>query len=681
MRTGAWLLFAAAASVAGVAHGQAAASAQPAAAQAARDVTSYPATFFAEARPNTAMDMINRLPGFTFDGGAQVRGYAGAAGNVIVDGQRPTTKDDDLETLLRRIPASQVERIDIIRGGAPGIDMQGQTVLVNVIRKKNGGTTIVASPVLDYLPKDGREMPSVRLELTRRVDGREFEASLSYFTFWDDGVGGGPHTQTSAPDCAATCDGRLSAKAGGKQYILTSAYETPLAGGDFKVNALLFGQNYLDREATSGTPSSFDDRTRATQDKYKGEFGIHYTKDLRQDLNLELVALQQGQRNLAVSDYAHNDLEHYREGDTLTESILRGVLHYRPLPSLTIDGSVEGAYNLQGTSTVFDQNGVSTSLAGGDARVIERRGEAALGATWTPSPRYTLEVGVKLETSKLTASGSSLTLAKSLLYPKPRVVLTWSPTPNDQVRVRFERVVGQLDFSSFVAASALNTSNTVQLGNADLLPQDAWVSELALERKFWKTGDLTVTLRHSDIGDAVDRIPDPSGQFDEPGNIGHATENELIAGLTAPLDRFLIKNGLLKVQATWRDTTATDPTTHTERPLSKIHPFDGELDFTQDLTSLKSTWGVSVNGHWNETYYRFNEIDRYKLGDFVQVSYEYKPTSKLSVRLELNNVTNRPFEQSFTAYPGPRPAAPSSIDWRSYRSGPEIHLRLRKTFG
>src|SRR6202008_4662017 len=112
------------------------------------DVTTYPVSFFADARPNTAMDMINRLPGFTLSSGAQVRGYAGAAGDVVIDGERPATKQDDLGVVLRRIPATQVERIDVIRGSAPGVDMQGQTVLANVIRKKNGGTTIVATGVL-----------------------------------------------------------------------------------------------------------------------------------------------------------------------------------------------------------------------------------------------------------------------------------------------------------------------------------------------------------------------------------------------------------------------------------------------------------------------------------------------------------------------------------------------------
>jgi hypothetical protein len=83
-------------------------------------ISSYPATFFAESQPRTAYDMIERLPHFTLDTGTSARGFAGTAGNVLVDGIRPTAKTDNLTSILTRIPADEVERIDIIRGGAPG---------------------------------------------------------------------------------------------------------------------------------------------------------------------------------------------------------------------------------------------------------------------------------------------------------------------------------------------------------------------------------------------------------------------------------------------------------------------------------------------------------------------------------------------------------------------------------
>ncbi len=63
--------------------------------------------------------MVDRLPGFTMDTGTSARGFAGTAGNVLVDGARPTAKTDDLSAILDRIPAAAIDHIEVIRGGAP----------------------------------------------------------------------------------------------------------------------------------------------------------------------------------------------------------------------------------------------------------------------------------------------------------------------------------------------------------------------------------------------------------------------------------------------------------------------------------------------------------------------------------------------------------------------------------
>jgi hypothetical protein len=90
---------------------------------------------------------------------------------------------------------------------------------------------------------------------------------------------------------------------------------------------------------------------------------------------------------------------------------------------------------------------------------------------------------MRTEDSTIRATGDLAPEGKTLVYPKPRVVFTWSPDPLDQLRLRVEREVGQLDFGAFAASSSLNAGG-VHLGNPGLLPQDAWVGEAALERPF-----------------------------------------------------------------------------------------------------------------------------------------------------------------------------------------------------
>ncbi len=54
------------------------------------------------------------MPGFNLEqGNDEVRGFAGAAGNVVFNGARPSSKSDSLETILMRIPARRVIRVEV----------------------------------------------------------------------------------------------------------------------------------------------------------------------------------------------------------------------------------------------------------------------------------------------------------------------------------------------------------------------------------------------------------------------------------------------------------------------------------------------------------------------------------------------------------------------------------------
>src|SRR5262245_59505459 len=77
---------------------------------------SYAAQWYQPFAPHTALDMVRQTPGFTLDEGEARRGLSGAVGNVLVDGRRPSAKEQTLEEILQRIPAAQVQGIEILRG-------------------------------------------------------------------------------------------------------------------------------------------------------------------------------------------------------------------------------------------------------------------------------------------------------------------------------------------------------------------------------------------------------------------------------------------------------------------------------------------------------------------------------------------------------------------------------------
>jgi len=76
----------------------------------------YEADFFEKFSPRTALDMVKQVPSFSLqDVDEDKRGYAAAAGNVLIDGERPSTKSQTLEDILQRIPAAQVLRLEVLR--------------------------------------------------------------------------------------------------------------------------------------------------------------------------------------------------------------------------------------------------------------------------------------------------------------------------------------------------------------------------------------------------------------------------------------------------------------------------------------------------------------------------------------------------------------------------------------
>ncbi|WP_313334649.1 Plug domain-containing protein [Sphingobium yanoikuyae] len=126
----------------------------------------YPADFYAPFQPQTALDMLERTLGFLLSEGNSLRGFGGAAGNVLIDGQRPTVKAGGITEVLRRIGAARVERVVLLRGTDP--EAQGQTLAANVILRTDGGGSGNASLKLSHT-RDGRISPSAQISRARRL--------------------------------------------------------------------------------------------------------------------------------------------------------------------------------------------------------------------------------------------------------------------------------------------------------------------------------------------------------------------------------------------------------------------------------------------------------------------------------------------------------------------------------
>src|SRR5205085_11814341 len=108
--------------------------------------TVYDAAFFAQYAPRTALDIAQRVPGFTLDlgnnqsaNGQDVRGFAGTAGNVVFNGARPSTKAETLDVTLTRIPAQRVLRVELGPGDLSGSDYAGKSQVLHVVLSQQSG--------------------------------------------------------------------------------------------------------------------------------------------------------------------------------------------------------------------------------------------------------------------------------------------------------------------------------------------------------------------------------------------------------------------------------------------------------------------------------------------------------------------------------------------------------------
>lgn len=650
-------------------------------------VIAYPAAFFADVRPTSAYDMVLRLPGFSFDKGATVRGLAGSGGNVLIDGQPPLAKNDSLEDILKRIPATSVARVEVIRGGAQGVDMEGRTVMANVVRRQEAGFHGVIQPYFNAV-YDGRFLPGIRLEEQWALPGgRSLELSHQISTghFPNDEYGDGVRVRYGVGGVRLV-DSKVNADSQGSRLATTGAFSTPLLGGRANLSATVM----LNR----GTLELYDNErfTRAVEyekspnNRGQYEAGLRFTRRLSPRVGLETLLFQQ---------YFTQDQRSHFEGLGLTrdfaldrksaESVGRVQFNLSAGPGLKVEAGVEGAFNHLNSQTVLAVNGRPVALPAGDVVVEELRGEAFLRGTWQVVPHITLEGGVRQEASRVTSAGD-VVLNKSLKFLKPRAAVTWAPDAATQVRLRVEREVGQLNFDDFVASPQVASTGVVVSGNPDLTPQQAWVYEVAWERRFWDAGAIVLTYRRFDLTDVVDRAPifGPGGVIlaDAPGNLGAGRKTEIQAGITLPLDRLGLKSAQLKGQVTWRDTKVIDPLNTTSREISTLHPVDWEAHFSQALPAWRMTWGLDLAGGIRERVFRLSEIETKKISPYLSLFVEDRLRPDLTLRVEVTGINLRNARRIREVYVGPRSLGRLNYtDVRDLEWGGDVSIRLRKTYG
>ncbi len=633
--------------------------------------------FFAEQQPNTALDMVNRVPGFSVDDGSGSRGFEGAVGNVLINGARPASKNDTGSNVLSRTTADQVERIELIRGGAPGIDMQGYSVVANVILKSESSRQHILTAYAS-LYDGGQDLFGANYQFTAREGEHSWGITLSDGISSSDSNGVGRVVRTDGNGVVIRDESHFNDGYGGGNSIRGN-YSGPLVGGKVDLTAR-YGIN--DWHSQQLQTSSLVRRESANDnDGDSGEFGAVYTRPISDRWKIETRFIHQFENFSGTSTYRQrlNGVDSPEQvfgyDGTSSETILRGLLRFERSPRLTFETGGELAYNMRETDQAFTVGGVDVPLPSASVTVEETRGEAFGKATFRYDPTLTLEGGLRLEGSTISQSGDA-NQEKSFFFAKPRLLATWTPMENNQVRFRFERELGQLDFSDFAASADLSDGNVFG-GNVDLEPEQRWISELTWERRFWGEGIVSLGLRHDEIIDVLDVIPLPGG-LSATGNIGDGTLDQLSISATIPTTRFGLTGGLVTVSNAWNHTEVTDPTTGRTRPISRVRPNQVVIEFRQDITSLKAQWGFNFLPAFDNITYDPDQQRSFELRDYFEAWAEYKPTADLSIRAQVNIWNDATFEQ--IAYADRTTRAIAYVERRQVDPRTFVQIRVRKTF-
>ena len=666
--------------------------------------TAYDAAFFAQYAPRTAFDIVQRIPGFSLDlgnssaaSGVDVRGFAGTAGNVVINGARPSSKSETLDTLLTHIPASRVIRVEVGPGDLYGADYSSKTQVANLILKEGGGTAgnIAVSAVRHWF---GAIIPSA-------------SGTVSFSR--------GPSTFNIAADTRATDyfeEGfdRVTDAATGELLEFRRKYNSihphdPYVSGSwamekadndsFHINARYQPSTFFLRQKNHVIPTGDEAHDDSLIEDYKNqtsELGGDVTRPLGGGA-LKFVGLANRQHKTTLDEYDAGNLGHTEivgGSQQLTksqrnETIGRLSWSTQRLLGFQFDTGGEFALNtLDYHQELFrlEQGDGKTPivLPIQDARVKETRGEFWINAGRPLTKTLRMDLGLNYEMSHLTVSGDA-SADRKLKFLKPSLTLDWQAPGGWHTQAIVRRTVAQLDFFDFVSSADLSVSGRVNGGNADLQPQRTWEGRLLFEHSIFGKGQARLELGYDLVSLLQDRIlvfDDAGHAFDAPGNLGTGRRQYADLTLDAPLYR-LWKGLRVKLHGNLQRTRVDDPITGQPRDWSGFYPrWLWDADIRRDIG--KFAYGITLSDNRRATFFRTDTLDtNYNEGfPYTSAFVEYRPTANQSLTLDLNDISDTGGARDLVLFdPDRRAGEPSAIEHRFRNSHVRVGITFKQSFG
>ncbi|MDB5695406.1 MAG: TonB-dependent receptor [Sphingomonas bacterium] len=636
-------------------------------ADAAPVTRTYLPADFTRFAPKTAFDMLAQVPGFSIVEAEQERGLGQASENVLINGQRIADKSGGAVGQLRKLPAAQVERIEIVEAATLGLaGLTGQVANVVVKAARTGSGQFEWQP--DFRAHYAR--PNL-FRGSASYTGRS--GAIDYTLSVDNQAGRGAF---GGPVLITGPDGALIER---REEVLHN--ESDLV--TFKTRFGLDGPGSMTARLTlSVTPywapgftsdrrvrADGDDRTRITRSQLTGSL---------YDINGE-VDMALGSGRLKLIGIRHYDFEP-RETTQIT-SFDSGVpaagirLNRTSFIGETI-GRAEYGWNggrnawqlsLERAVNVLDQRGRLAGLTpaggfdplpfpGGTGEVREVRYEATGTLSRPLTPKLDLQLVLGAEQSSL-ARVDGDGAARRFFRPKGSASLAWRPTKGTDASLKLSRRVGQISFYDFLSQPNL-TQDRENAGNPDLVPPQSWELEGQVARELGRWGKTRLRAYGHRVEDIIDIVP-IGATGEGVGNLPSATRLGVESVSTLQFDPLGWSGARLDATIGFVRTRVRDPLTGDQRPISGTRDAYVKLEFRRDVPGSPLAWGGSASYDHNARHFRLSEVFRSWEGPvFDSLFVEHKDVLGLTVRAQVANLLNARHRLDRFVYAGRRNTSP-----------------------
>lgn len=646
--------------------------------------------YFDQFAPRTALDMVRRIPGFTIeDGNRGQRGLGQANQNVIVNGERFSSKSDSIRDQLQRIPVGDVIRIEILDGTAldiPGLSGQ----VANVVYKTSGTSGQFRWRTGFRLYNTEAQLYGGEVSVTGSSGDLDYTISLSNENnrFGADG----PTLITDAN--GQLIEEQFSKFSGKFDNPTLSTNFTYRFGADTVANLnLSYGVDYFKRRfpETGTTPAGLVREREGRGGSNGPEYEIG--GDIEFPLGpgkLKLIGLERFERD----NFSSVVIDRFNDGSqsvgsrfeqTNNEGERIGRFEYGwNMWGGDWQVSGEAAFNrLNRVSRLFDldanEDFVELFFPEGTGGVTEDRYEGILSFSRALTPKLSLQLTAGGEYSKIEQTGSAAN-ARTFQRPKGSLSLAWKPEDDFDISVEVRRRVGQLSFGDFLASVSLNNENESG-GNNELVPDQSWNVDVEINKGLGAWGSAKLEFNHAWFEDFIDFFPLDNGG-EARGNIGDARRTQIELNTTINGDPIGFRGARLEVQAIKRWMSVTDPFTGENRPFSRDLIDLLEVDFRHDIPGSDWAWGTGLFTNNNAPYSRRFEIGRdYEGPVFANIFVEHKDVLGLTVNASYGNVLGARNKFDRTVFDGSRPDAPILfVENMNRRIGPIFRFSVSGNF-